>query len=161
MERIPYRHRSATKKALAASAALGPMGAFSAGEDILAVGGIWSLCLINIAAKEGVSLDKETALGICKSVALGVSGYWAGCKLATKVFFMIPGAGLFAAMGASSFANIIFTYRFILTLCKIFESSGNGRGLNISELAGQVKTMFNGNGFPSDVKDIVSIYCGD
>ena len=160
MKKIPYRHRIATKVALTASAALGPLGAFTSVEDALAIAGIWSMCLINIASEEGYSLDNSTALEICKSAALGVSGYWAGCKFATKVFFFIPGAGFFAAMGASTFANIIFTYRFVLTLCTIFERNGNGRGLNISALANQVKTMFRGNGFFSDVTDIVSLYCG-
>lgn len=160
MKQIPYRHRNAARAALIASAGLGPMGAFSAGEDILAVGGIWSLCLMKIAAEEGCSLDKDTALGICKSVALGVSGYWAGCKLATKIFFMIPGAGVFAAMGASSIANVIFTYRFVLTLCKIFERNGGGRSLNFSNIAEQAKTMFGGNGLWNETKDIISIYLG-
>ena len=160
MKQIPYCHRRAAKVALIASAGLGPMGAFSAGEDILAVGGIWSLCLLKIAAEEGCSLDKDTALGICKSAALGVSGYWAGCKLATKMFLFIPGAGIFAAMGASSLANVIFTYRFVLTLCKIFEKNGNGRSLNINGIADQVGTMFGGNGLFSDAKDIISIYLG-
>ena len=158
MKQIPYRHRNAAKIALAASAALGPVGALSAGEDILAVGSTWSACLISIAGKEGCSINKDSALAICKSTALGVAGYWAGCKLATKIFFLIPGAGIFAAMGASSFANILFTYRFVLTICEIFENNSNLNTLNIGELISQTKTMCCGNGFFSDVKDIVSIY---
>ena len=158
MKQIPYRHRNAAKIALTASAALGPVGAFSAGEDILAVGSIWSACLISIAGKEGCTINKDTALGICKSTALGVAGYWAGCKLATKVFLFIPGAGVLAAMGVSSFANVLFTYRFVLTACEIFANNANVGSLNLAELFERTKTMCNGNGFISDVKDIVSIY---
>ncbi len=157
---IPYQHRNATRVALIASAGLGPMGALSAGGDILAVGGIWSACLVSIAAKEGCNMDKDTAIGICKSAALGVSGYYAGCKLATNLFLLIPGAGILAAMGASSVANIIFTYRFVLTLCRVFDKISVNKSLTIDKIADEVKAMFNGNGFVSDVKDIVSIYFG-
>lgn len=160
LKKIPYRHRDAAKIAMVASAALGPAGAFSGGADILAVGGIWSACLVSIASKEGCSLDTATALSICKSIAWGVSGYYIGCKVATNMFNFIPGAGTVAAMGASSLANIIFTYRFVLTLCRVFENSGNGHALALDKLADEVTTMYNGNGLLSDLKDIIAIYNG-
>ena len=160
LKKIPYRHRDAAKIAMVASAALGPAGAFSGGADILAVGGIWSACLVSIASKEGCSLDKNTALGICKSIAWGVSGYYVGCKVATNMFNFIPGAGTVAAIGASSLANVIFTYRFVLTLCRVFEKAGGSSGLELDRLADEVMTMYKGNGLISDLKDIVAIYSG-
>lgn len=156
IKEIPYRYRSTAKTALLASAALGPVGAFSAGGDILAIAAIWGTCLISIASQEGCNLDKDTAIGICKSAFLGVSGYYVGCNVATKLFYFIPGAGIFAAIGASSLANVMFTYRFVLTLCNIFEKSGKNR-LNFDKLADEIQAMFKGNGLISDTKDIISI----
>ena len=158
ISRVPYKHREAARTAMIASAALGPLGAFAGAGDMLAVGGIWSVCLVSIAAKEGVTMDKDTALGVCKSILLGVSGYYAGCKVATSLFNFIPGAGTVVAMGASSIANVIFTYRFVLTLCSVFEKIGLCGALDLRRLTAEAKAMFKGNGLVNDVQDIVSIY---
>ena len=161
IKKIPYKHRKATKVALVASAALGPLGALAGPGDVLAIAGVWSACLISVAAKEGCDLDKDTALGICKSVAWGIAGYYAGCKVANYLFLLIPGAGFLMAMGASSVANIIFTYRFVLTLCKVFENSGSGEQLKIDKIADEIIAVFKGNGIINDIRDIISIYSSD
>ncbi len=156
LKKIPQKHRGATKTALRAIAALGPIGAFSSVADIAAIATVWGSCLYSVAAKENCHLDKDTAVGICKSALLGLSGYYVGCKTATKFFWLIPGAGIFMAMGLSTLTNIIFTYRFVLTLCNIFTEKKNK--VNIDNLADNIKAMFKGNGPLNDVKDIVDIF---
>ncbi len=156
VERIPYRHREATRIALIAAAGAGPVGAFFTAADVASIAGIWGACLYSVAENEGCSLDKDTAIGICKSALLGMSAYYVGCKTATKFFLLIPGAGIIAAMGVSSMTNIIFTYRFVLTLCTIF--SENKNHLNLENLEDNIKSMFKGNGALKDIKDIIDIY---
>jgi len=53
-------------------------------------------------------LNKEEAKKICTTALLGMGGYYAGCKTATKLFHLIPGAGMLLACGISSLANIVF-----------------------------------------------------
>lgn len=86
-----------------------------------------------------------------------MGGYYVGCKTATKIFLMIPGAGIFMAMGISSVTNILFTYRFALTICSMFGKKVVNN-LELGELAENIKSMYAGNGIASDVRDIVSIY---
>lgn len=93
---------------------------------------------------------------ICKSALLGMGGYYAGCQVAAKAFMFIPGAGILLAMGCSSVTNILFTYRFALTLCSIFCRKGKS-GLKLEELAGNIKNMYAGNGMVDDVSQIVRI----
>lgn len=86
---------------------------------------------------------------------LGMGGYSLGCKTATKLFHLIPGAGTLAAMGLSSLQNIIFTYRFAITLSRIFKQGS----VDYDTLADSIKYMFAGTvtGFVC-VKDIVELY---
>ena len=155
-QKIPYKHRATTQAALIASAGCGPLGAFFGAFDVAAIAGIWGTCLFAIAHDEGRNLNKNTAIDICKAALLGMGGYYAGCKLATKAFLLIPFAGIFTAMGASAVTNILFTYRFALTLCTIFAEQG--RSLDFSNLADNIKAMFKGNGLVSDARDIVDIW---
>ena len=156
LNKIPDMHRSATQKALLAAGAAGPIGAFTTATDVASIAAIWGACLYSVAKKEGYQLDKETATGICKTALLGMSGYYVGCKTATKIFHLIPGAGTIMAMGVSSLTNIIFTYRYVLTLCNIF--SEKKTSLKLEHLADNIKSMFRGNGAFKDGKDIIDIY---
>lgn len=157
MNKIPQTHRETVKDALIASTSLGPLGALFSAVDIAAIAGIWGILLASVASWEGVSMDTDSATKICKSALLGMGGYYVGCKTATKIFLMIPGAGIFMAMGISSVTNILFTYRFALTICSMF-SKKNVNNLELGELAENIKSMYAGNGIASDVRDIVSIY---
>lgn len=84
-----------------------------------------------------------------------MGGYYLGCKTATKLFHLIPGAGTIAAMGISSLQNMIFTYRFAITLTRIF----NKGIVNYDTLADSIKYMFAGTAIGIlSVKDIVDLY---
>lgn len=155
LKQIPPQYRGAAKAAIIASGTAGPLGVLPGPADITAISGIWSTCLVAISCKAGVSLDKDTAVRLCKSALLGMGAYYIGCKTATRFFSYIPGAGIFAGMGVSALTNIIFTYRFVLTVSTIFEE--NGKNVNIEELVENIKTMFKGNGALHDIRDIVSI----
>ena len=156
MSTIPEKYRNATKTALAAAAGAGPIGAFSTIADIASISGIWGVYLYNVARSECVVLDKESAVQICKSALLGMAGYYAGCKTATRLFNIIPGAGTLIGMGVGSLTNVIFTYHFALTVCSIFME--RGKTLNIAHLAEDIRCMYRGNGIVRDVKDIAAIW---
>ena len=155
-KKIPKRHRESTQTALIAAAGTGPLGSLSTAADVASIAGIWGTYLYSVASSEGYSLDNDSAVKICKSALLGLGGYYVGCKTATKIFWMIPGAGWIVAMGVSSLTNVLFTYRFALTVCKIFKKSGDD--LEIGELAENIKHMFTGNGIANDARDIIDIY---
>lgn len=152
---IPYALRSGVKLAIFETGALGPIGAFSSTADIASIAGWWGYLLVKYSNYYELPLDKETAKKICSTTLLGMGGYYLGCKTATKLFHLIPGAGTIAAMGISALQNIIFTYRFAVTLTRIF-SSGN---IDYDTLGDSIKYMFAGTatGFLS-VKDIVNLY---
>lgn len=154
--RIPKFYWDDVKLALRESAACGCVGAFSTAADVVSIATIWGYLLYSFASYERCTIDKDTAVDICKSALLGMGGYYAGCQVATKAFMFIPGAGIPLAMGCSSVTNILFTYRFALTLCSIFCRKGES-GLNLEELVGNIKNMFTGNGIVDDVSQIVLI----
>ena len=156
MARIPDRYHDITRKALLSSAAAGPIGAFSTVADVASIAGIWGTFLCVIATREHVEMSKETAVQICKSALLGMAGYYAGCKTATRVFNLIPFAGTLMGMGLSALANLLFTYRFALTVCGIFETN-KGSQLNLGTLGRDILALYHGNGIADDAKTIVGI----
>ena len=155
-KKIPACHRGSAQLALIAAAGVGPLGSFSSVADIASIAGIWGTYLYSVASKEGYDLDKDGAVKICKSALLGMGGYYVGCKTATKIFWLVPFAGWLAAMGVSALTNILFTYRFALTVCTMFDS--NNASLEVGELTENIKNMFAGNGLADDVREIVDIY---
>ena len=152
---IPYALRVDVKLAIAETGLLGTIGAFSSAADVASIAGWWGYLLVQYAKYYGVALDKETAKKICSTALLGMGGYYLGCKTATKLFHFIPGAGTLAAMGISSLQNIIFTYRFAITLTRIF-NKGN---VDYDTLADSIKYMFAGVAIGIlSIKDIVELY---
>lgn len=137
---IPYPLRPEVKFALFETAALGPIGAFSATADIASIAGFWGYLLVQYSKYYGIALDKDSAVKICSTALLGMGGYYLGCKTATKLFHLIPAAGPFAAMGISALQNIIFTYRFAITLTRIFRQGS----VNYETLGESIKYMFAG-----------------
>ena len=152
---IPLQLRWDVKLAIGETAALGPVGSFSSIADIASIAGWWGYLLVRYAQYYGAALDRVSSEKICSSALLGMGGYYFGCKTATKLFHLIPGAGSIVAMGVSSMTNIIFTYRFAITLTRIF-SKGS---VDYAALSDSIKCMFAGTamGFQS-VKDIVNLY---
>ena len=119
---IPENMREDVKFAILEAGAFGPIGAFSTAADVGAIATVWGYLLFKYTKQYGYKLEKDDAVKICTTALLGLGGYYAGCKMATKLFHIIPGAGTLLAMGISSLANVIFTYRFALALTRIFQS---------------------------------------
>lgn len=135
---IPYELKDDVKLAIAETGLLGPIGAFSTVADVASIAGWWGYLLVQYCRHYSYSLDEDTAVNICTSALLGMGGYYLGCKTASKLFHLIPGAGTVIAMGMSSLQNVIFTYRFAVALTQIF---GQGR-VNIDRLSDAVLCMF-------------------
>lgn len=152
---IPYELRGDVKFAIAETGLLGPIGAFSTVADVASIAGFWGYLLVKFSNHYGFTMDKEAAKKICSTALLGMGGYYAGCKTATKLFHLIPGAGTLVAMGISSLQNMIFTYRFAIVLTRIFKN----RKVDWDSLSGTIVYMFAGavNGLVS-IKDIVDLY---
>ena len=119
MSKINEKYRNDVRKAMLASAALGPIGAFSTAADISSIATIWGALLVDVAKKEGLEMTKSAAVRVCSSVIIGAGGYYAGCKAATKLFNAIPFAGTVVAIGTSCVENIIFTYYFSVALISV------------------------------------------
>ena len=136
---------------------VGPMGAFSTVADITALAAVWGGLFALMAQNHGMSMNKKTATEICKSILLGVGEHYVGCKVATKFFHMIPVAGTFTAMSISSLANIVFTYRFALSLSTAISADSSYRN-SWNGFSDRIITSFSGNSTIEDVKDICDIY---
>lgn len=156
MNTLPDKYHNITKIAMTGAAACGPLGAFSSVADIATISGIWGTFLYAASQLDGIAMSKEAALQVCKTVLIGSGGYYSGCKFATRLFNLIPGAGTLVGMSISSLANILFTYRFALTVALVLSNYHATKGL--SGIASEMKTMFRGNGMIHDVTDIVHLY---
>lgn len=152
---IPAALRSDVKLAIVETGLLGPIGAFSSVADVASITGWWGFLLVQYSKYYGIQLDLEAAKKVCSTALLGMGGYYLGCKTATKLFHLIPGAGTLAAMGISSLQNVIFTYRFAVTLTRIFREGT----ASFDTLSNSIIGMFAGTGagFLS-VKNIWDLY---
>ena len=152
---IPKNMREDVKFAILEAGAFGPIGAFSTVADVGAIATVWGYLLFKYTKQYGYKLEKDDAVKICTTALLGLGGYYAGCKMATKLFHIIPGAGTLLAMGISSLANVIFTYRFALALTRIFKSPK----IDMKNLAKTIITVFAGTiNAVQNVIDIVDLF---
>lgn len=106
---------------LAAAAAAGPLGAITGPFDAAAIGGIWSTMLLAIADKSNHKLDEHFCAKFITTVGTGSLSYYGGCKAASYLFHLIPGAGTLLAMGISTTLNVLFTYKFGAAVTKLFD----------------------------------------
>ena len=153
---IPRELREEVKLAISETGLLGSIGSFSSIADVAAIAGWWGYLLVKYAKYYvGKSIDKEAAKKICSTAILGMGGYYAGCKAATRLFHMIPGAGTLIACGVSGVTNMVFTYRFAVTLTKIFTAGK----VDFNTLAKSIPVIFAGTGNGVlNLKDIVCLY---
>ena len=152
---IPKNMREDVKFAILEAGAFGPIGAFSTVADVGAIATVWGYLLFKYTKQYGYKLENDDAVKICTTALLGLGGYYAGCKMATKLFHIIPGAGTLLAMGISSLANVIFTYRFALALTRIFKSPK----IDMKNLAKTIITVFAGTiNAVQNVIDIVDLF---
>lgn len=147
--------RADIKLAVFETGILGPIGAFSSIANVANIAGWWGFLSVQYSKYYGIQLDQEAAKKICSTALLGMGGYYLGCKTATKLFHLIPGAGTLTAMGMSALQNIIFTYRFAVTLTRIFREGT----ASFDTLSNSIIGMFAGTGagFLS-VKNIWDLY---
>ena len=154
---IPQELRETVRNTMRAAGALGPLGAFSTMGDVAAIAGCWGTLLVVFADHYGMKMTKETAVKACSSVLLGIGSYYAGCKLASKLFNMIPFAGTVMGMGISSAANILFTYRFALTLTRMFGSACG----DLDNIVASIVEMFKTYGAIGSAADAFRMLIGD
>lgn len=151
-KKIPERYREIVFNSMTASAAVGPAGLLGA-LDTVAVGGIWSTMFYAIRKKANSNFGADPKR-IASAVAIGIAKYYIGCKLASYACFLIPGVGLFAAMGVSSVCNVYFTYNFAAILIQLFDTKKRYSDDDIiEEIVGLMKKLPS----PSEVKEIYDI----
>ena len=118
---IAYKYRSTVQAGVLAATALGPAGAFSGPADAAAIFSVWTTMFCSMVEESGHSMNRDFAVKLVSTVGTGVVGYYAGCKSATWLFHLIPGAGTLTAMGVSSAMNALFTYKFGTGVAKLLE----------------------------------------
>ena len=124
------------KTAIIAATAAGPIGAIpGAGfADAAALGAIWTTLTAAICKKAGKSLSSDAVKSFVTASITGAGAYYVGCKLATWLLFLIPFLGQLGAIGISSAANAIFTYRFGYSILKLIEKNAVD-SKNVTEMA--------------------------
>ncbi len=120
---VKSQYRGIIKKGVTTATAAGPLGAFAGPFDAGAIGAIWSTMLVSIAKQSGHNIDGAFVSKFITTVGAGALAYYGGCKAATWLFHLIPGAGTLAAMGVSSALNAIFTYKFGATVSNLFDKA--------------------------------------
>lgn len=148
--KIPKPLQPEVKFTITETGLLGTIGAFSTAADVASIAGFWGYLLKKYADYYGYSMDGKSAVKICSSALLGMAGYYNGIKQALKMFHALPVVGSLAAMGVSSYHNVIFTYRFALTLTDIFQS----KEIEWGSMANAIIRMYANTG---KVKDIVTL----
>ena len=157
MSQIPNQYRSYATTALRTSIPCGIIGNFSSAADVAGIVASWAPYLISVADDNLIELDLKGATKICSSVALGAAGYYAGCKVATKLFTWlgIATAGLTTVVGCgiSALQNVIFTYYFCCAVNEIMEGSNVQ---DLSKIAPAVIRVF-AHFTAGDLGDIVAL----
>ena len=156
-KQIPEALKKDVKLTILETGAMGTIGVFSSAADVMSIAGSWGYLLMRYARYYRYTIDLEMAKKLCVTVLLGMGGYYFGCKTATRLFHIIPGAGTLAAMGISSLQNVIFTYRFAVTLTCVFSAGC----VKLDTLADSIKCMFaSSNQGLLSVKEIVGLCIG-
>ena len=123
MERLNRKYWPMMKVAIIAAAAAGPLGSLTGPADMLAVTGIWTTLLISMLNTAGQKISFDNAKMVASAVAAGAVSYYVGCKVASWAFYLIPFAGPAGAVGISTAANILFTYRFGFAVARMIDES--------------------------------------
>ena len=151
---IPSALRHDVKVAITEAGMCGPLGVVSGAADVAAIAGCWGILLVKYARYFKVTICKKSAVDICTTLLLGMGGYYAGCRMATRAMQFIPGAGWLIGAGVSSVANVVFTYRYALALACVFAGGEN----RLASLAASITTVMAGMGSVMSLKEIVSLY---
>jgi NAD-dependent dihydropyrimidine dehydrogenase PreA subunit len=147
-------HVDALGTALVAAAAVGPLGVIGA-VDTVAIGGIWSALFFAIYSKS--NQKNLNVPSVVKAIVGGFVQYIIGCKVATSLVSLIPGAGIFIGISASTIVNVYFTYRFALISAEVLNDE-DAYTLNDTELISRVlKKLCQFPSF-SEIKAVWAIY---
>ncbi len=159
IKKMPDKYCGMVKKALIAAAAAGPLGVLPDGVlDAAAICSTWGVLLVAMLDKSGIKLDKNVAAKMCTSVIAGAAGYYAGCKVASKIFNFIPLAGPLLGASVSTLANVIFTYQFAWTVACLLNEDKITKE-NVLDIAFEISKRMLAGGFSvSTAKDIIRIY---
>lgn len=135
----------------------GPLGAFEGIGDTLAITGIWGTLLWIMAQNHNISFTRERSKELCFCIMEGAAQYIAGCKAATRLAHLIPGAGTVIAVVGSTLENVVFTYRFARAVTNIlFKQNPDPKSWEAS--VGNVVDIFALDDWIEDIKDIIAIY---
>lgn len=88
---------------------VGLFGAFTAHADLVVIAPAWSALLVTLARQAGGQLDDDKALKVATAVALGVTSFLGGVKLA-NTYLAYTGVGTIPAALANGTANGVVTY---------------------------------------------------
>ncbi|MDR1540917.1 MAG: hypothetical protein LBU32_23520 [Clostridiales bacterium] len=102
---------------------MGPLGTITGPADMAAVFGIWATLLVAMADKAGREIDATAAKEIASAIGAMSVSYYVGCKVATWAIMLVPFLGLPGAIGISSAANLLFTYRFGVIVSVLFDEN--------------------------------------
>ena len=139
------------------STLFGPLGAFEGIGDTLAIAGIWGTLLWMMAQNHGIRITKEKSKELCFCIMEGATQYITGCKAATRLFHLIPGAGTVIAILGSTLENVVFTYRFARGITNImFKENSNPAAWD--SMVENVIDIFSIDDWIEDIKDIINIY---
>lgn len=153
---VNSNYRKIIRNGIIAAAAAGPLGAIPGAWDAGAIAGIWTTMFGAIAEKSGHDLNSKFVAKFISTVGGGFCAYYAGCKIATWMFHLIPGAGTLLACGVSSLMNIVYTYKFGAACAKLLDKKEFDLG-DATNAATCVLSLLCTFPIPSEIKDIISI----
>lgn len=153
---VNSKYRKIISRGITAAAAAGPLGAFPGAWDASAIAGIWTTMFVAIAEKSGHDLNSKFVAKFITTIGSGFGAYYAGCKIATWMFHLIPGAGTLLACGVSSLMNTIFTYKFGEACAKLLDKKEFDVG-DAANAATCVLSLLCTLPVPSEIKDIMDI----
>lgn len=153
---IQLKYRGIIQKGIATAAIAGPLGAVPGAWDAGAITAIWSTMFIAISKKSGHDLNNKFVAKFISTVGGGFCAYYAGCKIATWMFHLIPGAGTLLACGVSSLMNIVYTYKFG-SICANLLDKKEFDIADATQAATCVLSLLCTLPLPNEIKDIIDI----
>jgi hypothetical protein len=149
---VPTRFRSIVGGASLAAGGIGVPGAFAFGADVPFLLGIWTTGAFLIVDEAGGSFSREDIAPLATSALCGAAAFVGGSKIAAKLFHLVPGPGTVAAIGANSFLDAFFTYKFLRSVAKVYDRR-DVEDISMEMLTSCV-SLFSAWTFLDDIKDM-------
>jgi hypothetical protein len=119
---VPSKFRPIVGAAAGAAGGVGVPGAFAFGADVPVLLCIWVAGAGAIIEEAGHSASDEQLKALATSALAGAASFVAGSKIAAKLFHVVPGPGTVAAICVNSTLDAFFTYRFLRSVAKVYDS---------------------------------------